>query len=312
MMIEPLMEANTVKELKTALNGVAAHYWHARTVHYLPYSSQRQALVYREKNWPLESGHQPGACALSLRPNENQELPWPEGLPLIGKYRMALPIFNWGSLNAVVCLAFDEKPEQLEGLSEVEKALGVLGGKVVHGDMSSQFINRCKELFVQAVEAQGTRGHIERCSRLCSALAELLDLSDQVQADLMEAAQFHDVGKLTFDNPATAQAHREHPLIGAALLREHPDLQAVAKLVEAHHERYDGSGIPHGMQGNELPLEGWVLALAENVVEHWEGSLEKFETKVRQFFNGPAKHHHPDVVDALCGLVDSGKLQEIL
>jgi hypothetical protein len=312
MIIEPLMEANSVKELKTALGSIASHCWQARSTYYLPYSTHNQALLYRENVWPLESNHQPGACALSLRPVSDQNLPWPEALSAKGGYRIALPIFHWGSLNAVVCLAFDEEPGDLEGLSTVERALGALGEKARHRDRSSKFLNRCKELLVQAVEAQSSKGHIERCGRLCSALAEMLDLSEQVQADLTEAAQFHDVGKLTFDDPSTAQAVREHPLVGAGLLTDHPELHRVAQLVAAHHERYDGSGAPNGLSGNDLPLEGWVLALVENVVEHWEGSLETFETKVRQFFNGPAKHHHPDVVDALCGLVDSGRLKEIL
>jgi HD domain-containing protein len=312
MIIEPLIEANSVKDLKTSLNLIASHSWQARSTHYLPYSSERQSLLYREQAWPLESNHQPGLCALSLRPVHDQSLPWPEALAAKGSYRMTLPIFNWGSLNAVVCLAFDQKPGELEGLAIVERALGALGEKVRHRDMSSKFVNRCKELLVQAVEAQGKKGHIERCSRLCSALAEMLDLSEQVQADLMEAAQFHDVGKLTFNDPSSTQAVREHPLVGAGLLTNHPELTRAAQLVEAHHERFDGSGAPKGLSGNEVPLEGWVLALVESVVEHWEGSLETFETKVRQFFSGPAKHHHPDAVDALCGLVDSGRLQEIL
>jgi hypothetical protein len=312
MITDPLLEANSVQELKTALTRIASHCWQAKTTHYLPYSAHRQALLYREQVWPLEPNHQPGECARSLRRVEDQNLPWPEALTVRGDYRIALPIFNWGSLNAVVCLAFDEKPAELEGLRTVQRALGSLGEKVHHRDMTFKFVNRCKELLVQAVEAQGTKGHIERCSRLGSALAEMLDLSDQVQVDLMEAIQFHDIGKLTFVDPTSAQAVRDHPLVGAGILTDHPELRRIAQLVESHHERFDGSGSPKGVEGNDLPLEAWVLALVENVVEHWEGSLETFESKVRQFFNGPAKHHHPDVVDALCGLVDSGRLQEIL
>ena len=312
MNTDPLIEANSVAELRTALGGIAAHYWQARTTYYLPYLEHEQLLRYRDKAWPLNGEHQPGACALTLRSVSDQQLPWPDGLHSTGRFRMSLPVFNWGSLNAVVLFAFDSEPGELIGLPSVQKTLGSIGEKVIHRQMSAQYIERCKELMVQAVEAQGKSGHVERVSRLSTSLAAMLDLSEQVQGQLTEAAGYHDIGRLTFTNPSTAQADSDHPKIGAGLLRAHPDLGEVASLVEVHHERYDGSGLPKGLAGDEVPMEGWVLCLAEDVVEQWEGSLETFETKVRRFFNGSAKHHHPDVVDALCGLVDSGKLQELL
>ena len=312
MIIDPLLEADTVGELRKALSSVASHCWNARVTHYLTYDRHRQVLFYRDEPIELGQEHQPGACALSLRTIDDQSLEWPECLTAKGHHRMAVPIFTWGSLSAVMCLSFDAKPSKLDGLSAVEKALGSIGEKVRRQDRISQFVERSKELWVQASEAQGKKGHVERILRLSSALAEMLDLSSQVQSELVQAAQYHDIGQLTMADPTTAQARRDHPLVGAGLLNCHPDLQGVATLVESHHERYDGSGLPKGLSGNEVPLEGWVLALTEDVVEQWENSLEKFETKVQNFFEGPAKHHHPDVVDALCGLVDSGKLQEIL
>lgn len=312
MIIDPLLEADTISDLRKALSSLAAHCWNARLTHYLTYDRQRQVLLYRDEAIELAHEHQPGACALSLRTIDDQSLDWPESLPANGSHRMAVPIFTWGSLSAVVCLSFESEPSKLEGLSTVKKALGSIGEKVRRQDRISQFVDRSKELWVQASEAQGKKGHVERILRLSSALAEMLDLSAQVQAELVQAAQYHDIGQLATADPKTAQARRDHPLIGASLLNCHPDLHGVATLVETHHERYDGSGLPKGLSGNEVPLEGWVLALTEDVVEQWENSLEKFETKVQNFFEGPAKHHHPDVVDALCGLVDSGKLQEIL
>jgi HD-GYP domain-containing protein (c-di-GMP phosphodiesterase class II) len=128
----------------------------------------------------------------------------------------------------------------------------------------------------------------------------------------MLAAEYHDIGLLTFPTSGSEAAIREHARVGAGLLSSHPHLFEVARMVESHHERFDGSGQPHGKQGHELPLECWILALTEDFVEHWEQSLESYEKKVRDFFLGPAKHHHPDAVDALCGLVDAEKLQELL
>lgn len=312
MMIESLIEANSSRELQAAIAGLSAQQWQARSSYLLNYDDRNQRLLFGGQALELQAEHQPGACALSLRPSVDQALQWPDILKARGDYRMVLPIFNWGSLNAVLCLAFDRDPGELQGLKEVQKTLGVIGEKVAHREMALTFMGRSKELFVQAVEARGKKGHVQRCSRLCSALAAMLDCSAQVQADLLDACQFHDIGLLTFENPSEAKAVREHPLVGASLMRCHPESFALASLVESHHERYDGSGMPHGKSGDELPLESWILALVEEFVEFWEASLTPYEAKVKAFFEGPARHHHPDVVDALCGLVDSEKLKELI
>lgn len=312
MIIESLLEANSLRDLRTALGTIASHYWKARECHYLVYDEHNHVILHDNEKWELSSDHQAGACALTLRPVANQSLPWPEAISGKSSYKMCRPIFHWGSLNAILCLGFDKEPGELRGLDEVEKSLGILGERVIHREMSDSFMGRCKEVFVQAVEARGKSDHIKRCCRLISNLASMLDCSTQVQADLSEAVQYHDIGLLTFDSFDSVEAIREHSRIGASLLRCHPELHEVAQLVEAHHEKYDGSGVPHGKKGDELSLECWVLALVEEFVEFWEGSLATYEMKMREFFAGPAKHHHPGVVDALCGLVDSGKLQDLM
>lgn len=312
MMMQVLIEANSLRELQTAIRSLAARQWEAKAGFYLTYDDSAQSLRYREHEWPLSSETQPGCCALDLRIESRQDLPWPEELTPAAPHRIAYPIFNWGSLIGVLCLGFEQDPGELLGFDDFAKSLGVLGARVAQNERAQIFVDRCKEHLVRAVETRGAKGHIERCCRLAQAIAGMLDCSAQVQADLSEAAQYHDVGMLSFSDPRSPEAIREHTLVGANLLRTHPDFAAVADLVESHHERYDGSGQPHGKSGDELPLECWILALAENVVESWEESLATYEMKVKEFFAGPAKHHHPDVVDALCGLVDSGKLPDLL
>lgn len=311
-MTDPIIEANSLSELQTALRGLGAHYWQARAAFYLPYDQKKQVLTYLGREWELDADTQPGACALSLRTVSDQSLSWPEGLEAGGHFRVCVPIFHWGSLNAVICLGFEQDPGDLKDLDRVGKVLGVIGDKVMHREKSAGFLGRCRELLVQAVEARGQKDHVARCGRLSSALAGMLDCSAQVKADLQEAAECHDFGLVTFERPDSAQAVREHPLIGAGLLRSHPDMAEVALLVESHHERYDGSGTPYGRSGDDLPLEAWILALVEEFVETWEASRDSYEDKVKHFFEGPARHHHPDVVDALCGLVDAERLEELM
>lgn len=311
MIIQPLVEAETLSELQVSLGVLASHHWGAESSHLLPYDDQKHVLRCGSEEWDLSADSQPGKCAKTLRPVNDQSLAWPENLTHRGAYRISRPIFDWGSLKAVLCLDFREPPAALPGVEEIEQALGLLMARAARRELTDSFMERCKELFVQAVETRGKGSHIKTCCRLVSSLASMMDCSPQVQADLLEAAQYHDVGLLTFNNGDSVEAQQEHSRVGASLLRCHPELFNVAELVENHHERYDGSGA-YGKRGAELAIECWILALVEDFCEFWESSLDTYESKVRVFFTERAKHHHPDAVDALCGLVDAGKLQDIM
>lgn len=312
LMLEPIIEATNLKELQTNLSAVAGHCWHAVNCYYLTYDDRRQVLSFANETIIPEPTDQVGLAALNLATCDDQSLTWPACLPHQQKYRQSIPIFVWGSLVGVLCLEFSKAPGELEDFEELERTLGHLTARVLDKEMSTQFMTRCKELLVRGVEAQGKSGHIQRLSRLVASLAKLLDCSPQVKSDLLEAAQYHDIGLLTFETPGSTEAQQGHPQVGASLLNSHTDLFEVARMVSTHHERYDGSGFPNRNSGDELPLECWILALAEDFVEFWETSVSSYEGKIKEFFAGNAKHHHPDVVDALCGLVDSGELESIL
>lgn len=311
--LDKLSSAATTSELRQMLE----HYkerWRARDVHYLPYDEIRQVLLSPNGELTLSSDSQPGQAALALRKNADQALEWPEGLSCQGNYRISLPILHWGSLLAVFSLSFEQEPDSatLRSIEETTKTLGVAGQTVSEREKTSEFVLRTQELLVHAVEAQGRPGHVGRCSRVTLALAKMLDCSAQARAELMQAAQYHDIGLLAFSDPDSLAAQREHATRGARLLECHPDLKAVAPLVAGHHERWDGSGSPLGKSQGELPIEAWILALTEDLVESYEATEGTFAERIRGFFYGSAKHHHPDVVDALCGLVDAEKLQGLL
>jgi HD-GYP domain-containing protein (c-di-GMP phosphodiesterase class II) len=63
-------------------------------------------------------------------------------------------------------------------------------------------------------------------------------------------------------DPDEWRSIRTHPEIGARLLA-HPDLEDLRTWVLAHHERPDGKGYPHGLVGNEIPIEARILAVAD-------------------------------------------------
>jgi HD-GYP domain-containing protein (c-di-GMP phosphodiesterase class II) len=83
----------------------------------------------------------------------------------------------------------------------------------------------------------------------------------------------HDVGKVfiadrILNKPGTLTEDefaliKSHPQVGAAVLRAIPEIEHVAQAIESHHEAFDGSGYPFGLKGEDIPLLGRIVAVAD-------------------------------------------------
>ncbi len=317
MILNRLSAATSVSGFRTILKEICFSKWRTLAATYVPYDPVAQMLQLPLSTSPLLRECQFGQCGLSLRSIDDQSLSWPEELSNGASqqgYRSCFPALHLGSLVGIFGVALPKEPDRalLNEIQAMIEPVSLVGHFVQQKEKMDRFLVRVQELLVHAVETQGRAGHVGRVSRVSVALATMLDCSSQSKAELLQAAQYHDVGLLSAVEPGSPKAIREHPKIGANILSCHPDLQAVAPIVEAHHERFDGSGVPHGRSGHDLPLEAWILSLTEDLVESWESSDEPYEVKLRTFFQSRAKHHHPDVVDALCGLIDSERLKGLL
>jgi diguanylate cyclase (GGDEF)-like protein len=110
-------------------------------------------------------------------------------------------------------------------------------------------------------------------ARLAEAMGERLSLSAEERAQLRQAAELHDVGKLAIPeeilgkpgplDPAEWAFVRRHPLIGERIIGAAPALAAAARLVRSTHERLDGSGYPDGLAGDQIPLGARVIAVCD-------------------------------------------------
>ena len=115
--------------------------------------------------------------------------------------------------------------------------------------------------------------HLSRVGQWCLDLGQMVGLSAERQAALAQAALVHDVGKLVLPRallrkPGPLAAEEQSLLVhhvtkGAALLRALDVDDAVVGIVAAHHERWDGTGYPAGLAGDQIPIEARILAIAD-------------------------------------------------
>ena len=163
-----------------------------------------------------------------------------------------------------------------------------------------------------------TAGHGERTRKYCRILADGFDLDLQTCERIELAAIAHDYGKiyledltfLTKAGPLTPEEYREvqkHPALGASKLGNHRHLEEVCQYVAEHHEKYDGTGYPNRLKGEQISLPGRILGVVEvfdslstkrSYKDVWplEKTLDFFESQRGRAFD-------PKVLDAFTELM---------
>jgi putative two-component system response regulator len=122
---------------------------------------------------------------------------------------------------------------------------------------------------------EDTGAHIQRVSRLSQAIARRLSLPQKVQDSLLYAAPMHDVGKIGIPdeillkpgvlNEDEWEVMKTHSLIGSQILSgsDSDILKMGEEIALTHHERWDGGGYPHHLAGEQIPITGRIVAVAD-------------------------------------------------
>jgi putative two-component system response regulator len=172
-----------------------------------------------------------------------------------------------------------------------------------------------------------THQHTLRVGESSALLAATLGLPDQQVQRLRQAAPLHDIGKIGITDlvllkpakltPQEFEHVKTHTLIGARILADSPVpvLQLGREIALTHHERWDGSGYPHGLRGERIPLSGRIVSLADvfDALIHDRPYKHAWpvEWAVTEITAQQGRQFDPDVVDAFLGLLDRGTLPAV-
>jgi len=134
---------------------------------------------------------------------------------------------------------------------------------------------RTIEALAMAIDAKDdtTAAHLNRVQVYASEVGKELGISAQDMRALEAAALLHDIGKLAVPEYIISKPGRLtqdefekmkiHPVVGAEILERVNFPYPVVPIVRAHHEKYDGSGYPDGLKGDEIPIGARILAAAD-------------------------------------------------
>jgi diguanylate cyclase (GGDEF)-like protein/putative nucleotidyltransferase with HDIG domain len=197
-----------------------------------------------------------GAAAVGLVGIINQRAGWQTSL-------LVLPVIYWVYRSYRLYLGrLEAEKERVE----IEKR---------HVEQIASLNMRTIEALALAIEAKDhtTHTHLQRVRTYAVEIAKEIGLSsDEIEA-LRAAALLHDIGKLAVPEhiinkpgrltPEEFEKMKVHPLVGAEILDRVAFPYPVAPIVRSHHERWDGSGYPAGLAGEEIPVGARILAVVD-------------------------------------------------
>ena len=176
---------------------------------------------------------------------------------------------------------------------------------------------------VKSIEAKDgyTLNHCSRITRLSMIVGEAMEMDSEQILRLNLASFFHDIGKVNIPENILKKPGKLtdgewkvmkcHPIFGRELLEECtiPVLASIGKIVEQHHERYDGNGYPKGLKGDEISIEAAIISVVDSydamTTDRVYQERRSHEYAFNELLRCRGTMYHPDVVDKFIELKET-------
>ncbi len=176
-----------------------------------------------------------------------------------------------------------------------------------------------------AVDAKDpyTNEHSMRVAEYSKLIADELGWDEDMKNSIYIASLIHDIGKIGVPDAVLKKpSHlsdeeyeviKEHPEIGYGILKDFDAIERAMEGILYHHERYDGKGYPRRLKGEEIPLYGRIIAVADafdamNSNRVYRKAMSK-QKIVEQLKSGEGKQFDPEFAEIMLKLIDNGKIE---
>jgi putative nucleotidyltransferase with HDIG domain len=163
-----------------------------------------------------------------------------------------------------------------------------------------------------------TEGHSKRVTAFTMAIARAMDLPHDEIRVIARGAFLHDVGKMAIPDailrkpgrltPEEQMLMREHAFLGYQMLRRIPFLREAANIVYSHQERFDGTGYPRGLRGDQIPLGARIFAVADTfdaiTSDRPYRAAQSISAARREIEKHAGRQFDPKVVDTFISISD--------
>jgi putative nucleotidyltransferase with HDIG domain len=207
-------------------------------------------------------------------------------------------------------------PAQLRLVNAIaDYATSSIQRTVLHDRLEESFLQTVVSL-ANAMDARDsyTGDHSQRMADMASRVGEEMGLTTTDIETLHWAGILHDIGKIGVPDEILNKKDqltkeewvvmKEHPIIGAQIVEPVKYLSAVSPIIRAHHEKYDGTGYPYGLSGEDIPYGSRILSVVDAYVairdERVYSEARSHEEAIAELRRSSGTQFDPVIVDIFC------------
>lgn len=191
-------------------------------------------------------------------------------------------------------------------------------------ELANEAIEQTMRTFVNFIEAKdpSTMGHSVRVAEYAKQISQKLGFTEDEAQRVRWIALMHDCGKIYIPDEILTKPGRltdeeyeimkKHTVYGSEILRDFSSIEGMGLGAISHHERYDGSGYPNGLKGEEIPLVGRIICVCDafdamNSRRCYRHNLSK-QVILDELSKNRGTQFDPVVIDCLLALINSGEI----
>ncbi|HTH50357.1 MAG TPA: HD domain-containing phosphohydrolase [Pyrinomonadaceae bacterium] len=222
--------------------------------------------------------------------------------------------------------------ENITEIGTLSETFNFMGGKIEEQIANlARAAQENRELFVGTVKALAaaidgkdkyTRGHSERVARISVAIGKRMGMSDDELETLRISALLHDVGKIAIDDsilkkPAALtdeeyEIMKTHPKAGYKIMSQIPAMEPYLPGMYMHHEMVNGKGYPQGLTGDQIPLQGKIVSVADTfdamTIDRPYSKGMELDAALERLRSFVGTRYESDVVEALVAACHAGEV----